>query len=161
MNWFETITNKANKKVVKLVSFYPSIEYDELEKALAFAGKFINIISNVLKITTYTCISILSNTEGSNWIKSSNKIFDVAMDSYMGAEICDLFGLFIPNYLRNKLVVNSHGIYQMTAILENKSSCEQEAITKKIRNLFKIHEFNIIIEKDMFKTDFLEVLKLS
>ena len=83
------------------------------------------------------------------------------MDSYMGAEICDLFGLFIPNYLRNKLVVNSHGIYQMTAILENKSSCEQETITKKIRNLFKVHEFNIIIEKDMFKTDFLEVLKLS
>ena len=114
--WFKTITNKANKKFVKfdIFNFYPFIKYDELEKALAVASKFINIISNEIKIIIHTCISILSDTDGSNWIKASNEIFDVAMGSYIVTKICDLIGLFTLNDLRNILVVNSYGIYRMT-----------------------------------------------
>ena len=128
VNWFKTITNKANKEFVKfdIVSFYPSIKFDNLEKALAFASKFINISSNEVKIIMHTCMSILSDTDGSNWIKVINEFFYVAMDGYMGAEICDLIALFILNNLRNILIVNSYGIYwdRGLAILENKSNCE-------------------------------------
>ena len=58
MNWFETINNKANKKLVKfdIVNFYPSIKYDELEKTLEFVSKFINITTNEVKIIKHTCI---------------------------------------------------------------------------------------------------------
>ena len=97
-----------------IFNFYPFIKYDELEKALAVASKFINIISNEIKIIIHTCISILSDTDGSNWIKASNEIFDVAMGSYIVTKICDLIGLFTLNDLRNILVVNSYGIYRMT-----------------------------------------------
>ena len=81
----------------------------------------------------HTCISVLSDADGSNWIKVSNEMFDVAMDRYMGAEICDFIGLFILNDLQNILVVNSYGYYRNNGldILENKSNCEQERITKK------------------------------
>ena len=59
-------------------------------------------------------------------------MLDVAMGSYMGAEICDLIGLYILNDLREILVDKSYGIYRDDglAILENKPSCEQERITK-------------------------------
>ena len=54
---------------------------------------------------------------------------------------------------------NSYGIYRNDGltILENKSSCEQEIITKKFREVFKDHGFKIAIEKNMFRTDFLGV----
>ena len=75
-------------------------------------------------------------------------MFDVAMGSYMGAEICDLIGLYILNDLPNILVDNSYGVYRDDglSILEKKSSCKQERITNKIREVFKDHGFWITIE---------------
>ena len=41
-------------------------------------------------------MSILSDSNGAEWIKKNDTSnFDVAMGSYMGAEICDLIGLYI------------------------------------------------------------------
>ena len=82
-----------------IVNFYPSIKYDELEKGVEFARKFTNITTNEFDIVKHTCISVLSDVDGYNWIKADNEMFDVAMGSYMGAEICDLIGLYILNDL--------------------------------------------------------------
>ena len=161
VNWFKNINNKENKKFLKfdIVSFYPSITYTELEKALKFANQHTEITDREVKIIKHTCMSVLSDADGLNWTKNGNETFDVAMGSYMGAEICDLIGLFILNDLSKILVNNSYGLYRDDglAILENKSQCEQERITKQIRKIFKEHGFKITIEKDMFRTDFLDV----
>ena len=104
-----------------ILNFYSSIKYDELEKAVEFAREIIK----------HTCISVLSDADGSNWMKASKEMFDLAMSSYMGAELCDLIGLYIFNDLRKILVDNLYGIYRDDGLVipKNKSSCEQKIIT--------------------------------
>ena len=91
-----------------------------------------------MKIIKHTCISVLWDVDGSNWIKASNEMFDVAMGSYMGDEICDLIGLYILNDLRKILVDKSYGIYRDDglAILEKKSSCSKKELPKKNQKCF-------------------------
>ena len=54
---------------------------------------------------------------------------------------------------------NSYGLYRddVLAVLDNLSKCDRERISKRIRNIFKKHNFKIDIGKGMFKTDFLNV----
>ena len=49
-----------------IVNFYPSIRYDELEKAVEFARKFTNITTNEFDIIKHTCTTVMSDVEGSN-----------------------------------------------------------------------------------------------
>ena len=89
------ITNKANKEFVKfdIVNLNPSIKYDKLAKALAFLANLSTSYPTKWKLLytpalAYWC-QTLSDADGYNWIKASNEIFDVAMGSYIGTEICD------------------------------------------------------------------------
>ena len=58
--------------------------------------------------------SLLFN-EGKPWCKrNSANMFDVAMGSYDGAEICELVGLFILDKLRAEFKNDNTGLYTET-----------------------------------------------
>ena len=74
----------------------------------------------------------------------------------MGAEICNLTGLYILHDLQQVLPSDSYGLYRDVglALLENFSKCDQERISKQIVEVIRNHDFKIDIEKGMFNTDF-------
>ena len=43
---------------------------------------------------------------------SNNSLFDVAQGFYMGAELCELVGLFLLNELKNKFQLKKKGFVQ-------------------------------------------------
>ena len=102
--WFDKLSNKNNLNFLKfdICSFYPSIGRNELNKTLSSAKNFSKVSLDDEKIIFHSCTSILSDIEGNTWTKADNDLFDVPMGSYMGAEICDLIGLFLLNDLRNQ-----------------------------------------------------------
>ena len=107
----------------------------------------------------HSCLSILTDDNGSNWIKKDDHMFDVTMGSYMGAEVCDLVGLLLLQHLQKVLTPGSYGIYceDGLAVLNKASSSKQQRISKKIREKFNTHGFKIVIEKGLFETDFLDI----
>ena len=81
-----------------------------------------------------------------------------AMGSYMGAEICDLIGLYILFDLTSVNSLSSFGLYcdDGLAVL-NRSRCENEKATKRIRTIFKSHGFKVSVECNLKQMDFLDI----
>ena len=136
ITWFEKLPNKNNLNFLKfdICSFYPSISKNELVKALDFAKNYSKINQEDERIIFHSCISILSDLDGNTWTKADNNSFDVPMGSYMGAEICDLVGLYLLNDLGKIAEANGIGLYRDDGLMiTNKSKCHQESIGKKTK----------------------------
>ena len=87
--------------------------------------------------------------------KNVTNNFDVAMGSYMGAEICDLINLYILFDLNSVSSLSSFGLYRDDGLAVLKwSKCENEKATKAI---FKSHGFKISVECNLIQTDFLDI----
>ena len=91
--WFNTLENKFSFIVFDVVDFYPSISENLLSQALNYASQFIGISQQQINIIMHSRKSFLFKRNNAN-------MFDVAMGSYDGAEICELIGLFILVKLR-------------------------------------------------------------
>ena len=88
IDWFKNIPDKSNSKFIKfdIVDFYPSISEELLGKALEFAKKIVSISDSDMKIIMNSRKSLLFD-ENSIWCKKGDKLFDVTMGSYDGAEV--------------------------------------------------------------------------
>ena len=94
-------------------------------------------------------------------IKKDNPDFDVTMDSFDGAEVCELVGLYLRDMVIIKLEVgdNKIDLYRDDGLscFQNLSGLESEKIKKKLCKIFKKHGFNIAVECNLRITDFLDV----
>ena len=91
--------------------FYPSISAELLEKPINFASiikiedKIINIIKHARKSTLFN--------NGKSWIKKEgHPYFDVTMESYDGAENCELVGFYLLSKLAPLVGTKNVGLYQ-------------------------------------------------
>ena len=75
-----------------IVEFYPNISENLLKKALNYAKQYVRITPEEIKTILQTK-KVFLLIDGQPWIKKGNKLFDVSMGSWDGAEVADLVGL--------------------------------------------------------------------
>ena len=160
IDWFKNIPDKSNSKFIKfdIVDFYPSISEELLGKALEFAKKIVSISDSDMKIIMNSRKSLLFD-ENSIWCKKGDKLFDVTMGSYDGAEVCEVVGLYIL-YTLGKVVGDEHvGLYRDDGLGEfpGMSNSEADRTRKKIVKVFKDNGLSITIEINLKCTDFLDI----
>lgn len=164
INWFENIEDKKNALFLKfdIVEFYPSIKREQLAQAISFARGFTNISDDEERLIMHSCKTILTDEEGNVWQKKDNdddELFDVAMGSFHGAEICDLLGLYLLNQLSALLRDGSYGLYRDDglAVTHKLPPSGLERLSKRIRKVFGDAGFKITLEFGLHCTDFLDV----
>ena len=139
---------------------YASISENLLKKAIDYARSFVSISSEEEETIMHCSKSLLFNNSDI-WIKKDgNKDFDVTMDSFDGAEICELVGLFILYILSTKYRKNLNGLYQNDglACFENISGPQADRIRKSFINIFrKEFQLNIVCETNLKIVKFLDV----
>ena len=163
IEWFNSIDDKEGKCFLKfdIVDFYPSITKDHIAKAINFARQFCDVSESEEEIIFHTCKTILTDLSGNMWKKKHNDdLFDVAMGSFHGAEICDLVGLYILDRLSSTLPSESCGLYRDDglAVVEKPSPSNIERLSKSIRKVFGDIGFEITVENALDRTDFLDVV---
>ena len=160
--WFERIEDKSNKCFIKfdIVEFYPSIKEEQLRQALNFAREYSDISEQDEEIIFHSCKTVLIDTEGNVWRKKNTSLFDIAMGSYHGAEVCDLIGLYILSKLQPILGDGTHGLYRDDglAVLTGRSPPEWERTKKTIQSTFSSVGFKVTVEAGLYQTDFLDVI---
>ena len=80
----------------------------------------------------------------------SNSLFDVTMDSFDGAEICELVGLFILNHLGKRFGKENIGLYRddCLAIIKSKSVRLLDKTRKELHKIFE--QFDLKITADLY-----------
>ena len=93
------------------------------------------------------------------WVKKGESNFDVSMDAYDGAEVCELIGIFMLSLLSKHINKNHIGLYRDDglAILKNTSGPEAEKLKKKLQKLFKEKDLDIIIQCNLKITNYLDI----
>ena len=122
--------------------FYPSIKEKLLWEAIRFASKSLLYYSD------------------EPWVKRGESNFDVSMGAYDGAEVCELTGIFMLSLLSKHINKNHIGLYRddSLAILKNTSGLEAEKLKKKFRKLFKEKDLDIIVQRNLKITDYLDII---
>ena len=82
-----------------IVDFYPSISEGLLRRALSFARNRITITNDEMDVIFHSRKSLLFGKDRVRMKKDDSGLFDVAMGSYEGAEVCKLVGIFALNQL--------------------------------------------------------------
>ena len=83
--------NKHKFMMFNVKGFYPSISEKLLVNAIKFAEKTLSLDRKDKEIIFHARKSLLFN-KGESWIKKGDKLFDVTMGAYDGAEVCELVG---------------------------------------------------------------------
>ena len=159
--WFSNIPKKNECKFLKfdIVNFYPSITKELLTASIGFAREHTEITDETINIIMHARKSLLFNPQGEIWTKKSGGRFDVTMGSFDGAEVCELFGLFILQQLSQVITSNAMGLHRDygLAILRNTSGPGVERIRKNILKIFQQHGLQVTTEANMIETDFLDI----
>ena len=157
IKWFKSIPKKSNTYFISfdIVDFYPSINEVLLQKALNFAKQYHNITKSEEEIIFHTKKCLLYN-KNMPWIKKE-KIFDVTMGSFDGAETCEVVGLYLLSQLKD-ILGDDVGLYRDDglAMLSNTPK-EIERIKKKICAIFKQNNLKITIEANKKSVNYLDV----
>ena len=151
--------NKRSSSFIKFdtVNFYPSITTELLTKSINYAKSITAIEEEV--ITIFHARKLLLFDKTSTWVKKDNPDFDVTMESYDGAEVCELVGLYLLNLLTNEFGRHNIGLYRDDGLssFQNISGTDSEKIKKKMYKTFKENHLNIMVECNLAITDFLDV----
>ena len=163
LQWFvELDGSKYSLLKFDIVEFYPSITKQLLSRAIKFAEKFVDIPSEEIDIIYNSCKSIL-HSRGKAWVKKKNQseeqVFDVAMGSYSGAEVCELIGLYMLNGLSNIFGKEMVGLYRDDglAAIPIQSGAKTEKLKAAVHRLAKGMGLKVTIEAPLRRTDFLDV----
>ena len=95
-SWFRSIPNKSERKFLKFytVDFYPTNSEHILRADIIFVKSYVDIKDSVIYTILHSRKSLLFTTD-SVWIIHSGSMFDVTTESYDGAKIRELLGLFL------------------------------------------------------------------
>ena len=132
----------------------PTITENLLNKALDFASNFIDITDEDRHIILQAKKSILYSNSTS-WSKKDST-FDVTMDSFDGAETCELVGLYILSQMQD-LGINV-GLYRDDGLaVSDKTPKETETTKKRICKIFEKNNLKITIEANLKNVNFLDI----
>ena len=138
--------------------FYPSISEKLLVNAIKFAEKTLSLDRKDKEIIFHAQKSLLFN-KGESWIKKGDKLFDVTMGAYDGAEVCELVGCFILSDLSSKYNKKDIGLYRDDglAIFKNISGPQSEKIKKEFQKAFTKYDLEIVIQCNLKTVNYLDV----
>ena len=126
-----------------------------LTKALDFASEYVDISGEDREIILHARKTFLFSN-GTPWNKKQDSDFDVGMDSFDGAECCELVGLNILSRLKH-LNVNL-GLYRDDALgITCKTPRQADMLKKEICKIFKQMWLSITIEVNMRILNFLDI----
>ena len=94
--------------IFDIEDFHSSISKKLLDDSINFAQQHVQIKREDFSIILHARNSLLYNKE-IPWQKKNTNLFDVAMEAYDGAEVCEIVGLFLLNNLANRFDKNSVG----------------------------------------------------
>ena len=91
--------------------------------------------------------------------KDADTTFDVMMESYDGAELCELIGIYIQSLLKNILSKDNMGLYRDGGlfILRKINKQQTDRVRKKIISVLKNIDFRIEIVTNLTEVDFLDI----
>ena len=91
--------------------------------------------------------------------KTTTSCFDVTMDSYDGAEVCELVGMFILSKLGNIICEKNTGLYRddVLVVLRNMNARGICKIKKIIIKMIKDVGFQLEIKTNLKQVEFLDV----
>ena len=118
-----------------MVDFYPSISEELVTKLLNFA--YISVSAYDFSLIKNACKSVLCK-KGALWrkkgVNNTKLFFDVALGSYMGAELCELLGLLLLDGFKDIFSLNRVGLYRddALAVLPNFSAFKFEKLKNKL-----------------------------
>ena len=137
---------------------HPSIKEKLLREAIRFAKLYISITKKDIEAIFHERTSLLYYND-EPWVKKGESNFDVSMDAYDGAEVCELIGIFMLSLLSKHINKNHIGLYRDDglAILKNTSGPEAEKLKKKLQKLFKEKDLDIIIQCNLKITNYLDI----
>lgn len=134
ISWFKRIPEKSRKSFISfdIVDIYPSISESLLDQSIELAKQYSTISKRNIRVIKHVRKSFLFY-DNHTWVKrGSSNTFDVTMDSFDEAEICELVGLFIFPKLNDKFG-NDIGLFRDDglAVLNAKSACRLNDKTRK------------------------------
>ena len=142
-----------------VVEFYPSITEDLLDQAILWAKSFVDIPDEHVSIIKHARKSLLFNGN-KPWVKrNNNSLFDVAMGSYDGTQMCDLVGLFVLNTLAEKFGKDNIGLYRDDglAVIKGTSGRLADKARKDLCAIFKKFGLRITAEVNHQVVNFLHI----
>ena len=159
IQWFLKIPDKNRYKfaIFDIKDFYPSISEKLLTNALNFAKEITDISREDMQIMYHARKTLLFSNQ-KPWMKREGNLF-VTMGAYVGADVCELVGIFLLNKISGKYDKNDIGLYtdDGLAVFKNISGHESERIKKNFQSLFKKYGLEITIECNKKVVDFLDV----
>ena len=161
IEWFRSIDTKESCTFISfdIVEFYPSISEDLLERAIRFAKEHVEITDEEASIIVHSRKSLLFSKERSWMKKKGTGLFDVAMGSYDGAEVCELVGIFALSQLPERFNGCDVGLYRDDglAILRDLPGSAAERAKKDIIKSFQELGLRITIQTNLKVVNFLDV----
>ena len=132
IDWSKGIDNKQRYKFIMfdIKDFYRSIS----KELLTDAETIINLDDQDKKIIYHSRKLLLFNQE-QTWLKKGSGLFDVSMGAYVGAEVCELIGIFLLNLLGRQYDPKNIGLYRDDglSIFKNCSGPQMEKIKKRLQ----------------------------
>ena len=98
--------------IFDIVDFYPSISEALLKLSLDYARQFATVSDEDVEIIMHSRKTLLFNNNEPWAKKGDSPMFDVAMGSYDGAEVCELVGLYILYKLTSAYPNGNIGLYR-------------------------------------------------
>ena len=160
LDWFNSLESKPEAQfcILDVVDFYPSITESLFNEALCFASTF-SIVDDVTVQTIRNACQSLLFYKNEAWVKQTG-LFDITMGAYMGAEVCDLVGLFLLSQIDEKFPLLKLGLYRDDGlgVTYNLPGPTRERMKKEIIQVFKSNGLSITIDMGPKKAEFLDVV---
>ena len=161
IEWFQSLEGKGDSTFLQfdIVEFYPSISTNTLNQALVMAKTCCDLSDTDIHIIMECRKSILI-CNGSQWTKTNNPNFDVAMGGHDSAVLADLISLYILYRLTTNFIdLTDIGIYRDDGLLrlKNCSNFKHEKIRKKLSKIIKELGFGVELSGNVKIVNFLDV----
>ena len=158
--WFQDINN-SNKDLrfvqFDIIEFYPTITEKLFNDALKFASKVYRFSKLELDTIRNSRAALLFHNNDL-W-KKKDKLFDVTMGAYDGAEVAETVGLYLLHKVSSKFKCLDLGLYRDDGLGTHHHLPGPEAtkITKEITAMFKKLGLRITIAMNLTIVDFLDI----
>ena len=159
IEWFKTLDNKEKLRFIQfdIVSFYPSITPELLEKALDWAEEHVDISSEEKEIIRSAKKTFLFTGE-TPWVKKGGQNFDVGMGAYDGAETCDLIGLYLLHILSFNIKDLDAVLYRDDGLITTSLTPRlTEKLKQKLEKIFRENNLVITATANLHQVQFLDV----
>ena len=91
--------------------------------------------------------------------KNSDNCFDVTMDSYDGAKVCELVGALVLYILANSITKRNSGLYRDDGLIlmRNENGQKTDRIKQEVTKILKEIGFKTEIKTNLKVVDFLDI----